>query len=70
MEFSQARILERVAISFSKGSSRLRDGTQVSCIGKQILYRSAIKEVHLYLINDIYLEPTEWISSKLVKSNI
>ena len=26
----QARILERVAISFSRGSSRLRDGTRVS----------------------------------------
>ena len=28
----QARILERVAISSSRGSSRPRDGTQVSCI--------------------------------------
>ena len=28
----QARILEWVAISFSRGSSRLRDRTQVSCI--------------------------------------
>ena len=28
----QARILERVAIPFSKGSSRLRDQTQFSCI--------------------------------------
>ena len=29
---SQARILERVAISFCRGSSRPRDGTHVSCI--------------------------------------
>ena len=29
---SQARILEQVAISFSRVSSRLRDGTHVSCI--------------------------------------
>ena len=29
----QARILERVAISFSRGSSRPRDRTQVSHIG-------------------------------------
>ena len=29
---SQARILERVAISFSRGSSRPRDWTHVSCI--------------------------------------
>ena len=28
----QARVLERVAISFSRGSSRLRDGTRVSYI--------------------------------------
>ena len=28
----QARVLEWVAISFSRGSSWLRDGTQVSCI--------------------------------------
>ena len=34
----QARILEWVAISFSRGSSRPRDGTQVSCIGRQTLY--------------------------------
>ena len=38
----QARILERVAISYSRGSSQLRDWTHVSsisCIGRQILYR-------------------------------
>ena len=35
---SQARRLECVAISFSKGSSRPRDCTHVSCIGKQVLY--------------------------------
>ena len=35
---SQARTLEWVAISFSKGSSQPRDQTQVSCIGRQILY--------------------------------
>ena len=37
----QARILEWVAISFSRGSSRPRDWTCVSCLsctGKQILY--------------------------------
>ena len=33
----QARILESVAISFSRGSSWLRDWTLVSCIGKWIL---------------------------------
>ena len=34
----QARILEWVAISFSGGSSRPRDRTQVSCTGRRILY--------------------------------
>ena len=46
----QARVLEWVAISFSRGSSRLRDRTRVSCIpltseppGKPVLlYRNAI----------------------------
>ena len=33
----QARILEWVAISFSRGSSQPRDQTQVSCIGRQTL---------------------------------
>ena len=31
---SQVRILEWVAISFSRGSSRLRDGTCISCTGR------------------------------------
>ena len=34
----QARVLERVAISFSGGSSLPRDGTCVSCIGRRLLY--------------------------------
>ena len=34
----QARILELVAITFSGGSFELRDWTQVSHIGTQILY--------------------------------
>ena len=39
---SQARILEQVAISFSRGSSQPRDGTCVSCvscIGRQFTYQ-------------------------------
>ena len=35
---SQARILEWAAISFSRGSSGLRDRIHVSCISRQILY--------------------------------
>ena len=38
---SQARKLEWVAISFSRRSSWLRDRTQVSCIGRQVLYHWA-----------------------------
>ena len=41
---SQARILEWVAISLSRGSSRPSDWTRVSCIGKQILYHWATRE--------------------------
>ena len=40
----QARTLEWVAISSSRGSSRPRDGTHVSCIfciGRQIVYHGA-----------------------------
>ena len=43
---SQARILKWVVISFSRGSSPPRDGTQVSCIsciGRQILYHWATR---------------------------
>ena len=42
---SQARILERVAIAFSRGSSQPRDWTHVSCIScRQIPYRWATWE--------------------------
>ena len=33
-----ARILEWVATSFPRGSSRHRDGTHVSCFGRRVLY--------------------------------
>ena len=49
----QARILEQVAISSSRGSSWPRDWTRVSCISscidRQILYHCAIWEAHDYL---------------------
>ena len=38
-----ARILEWVAISFSRGSSLFRDWTHVSCIGRWILYQWATR---------------------------
>ena len=35
----QAKVLEWVAIAFSRGSSQPRTRTHISCIGRQILYR-------------------------------
>ena len=40
----QARILDRVAISFSRGSSQPGNRTQVACIGRWILYHWATWE--------------------------
>ena len=45
---SQARILEWVAISFSRWSSRLRYWTHIACTGRQILYHWAIREALLH----------------------
>ena len=44
MGFFQARILQWVAISFSRGSSQPRDRTCGSRIGRQILYHWAARE--------------------------
>ena len=46
---SQARILEWVAISISRGSSQPRDQTHDSCIGRRVLYHWAIRETHLFI---------------------
>ena len=43
----QARIMEWVAIPFSRGSSWPRDRTLVSCIGRRVLYHWAIREAPL-----------------------
>ena len=40
----KVRILEWVAISFTRGSSWSRDWTLISCIGSQILYHWATRE--------------------------
>ena len=42
-EISQARILEWVAISFSRGSSQPRDQTQVSCIAGRFFMNRATR---------------------------
>ena len=46
---SQAGILEWFAISFSRGSSWPKDPTQVSCLGRQVLYCWAIREAHSHI---------------------
>ena len=59
---SQARVLEWIAIPFSRGSSWLRDRTLrrrpfcVFCIGRQVLYRWATWEapVHVYITFSLF----------------
>ena len=58
---SQARILEWVAIAYSTGSSWPRDWTQVSCIGRQVLYHWATREVQPLL-----LDVTIWSKVKIL----
>ena len=55
---SQARILEWVAISFSRGSSWPRNWTCVSCIGRQILYCWATRKAPCYQILSLKIENT------------
>ena len=55
----QARILEGVAISFSRGSSWPRDRTQVSCIVRQILYHWTTQE-HNLAIPTVGLPISSW----------
>ena len=43
----QARLLETVAIPFSRGSSQPRGGTQVSCIVGEFFTSWAIREAQL-----------------------
>ena len=43
----QARILGWAAVPFSRGSSQLRDQTQVSCIAGRFFIICATREVHL-----------------------
>ena len=64
---SQARILEWIAIFFSKGSSQPRDWTLVSCIDRQILYHCTTWEAQIYnKIINMYWKSSSWSSSKTV----
>ena len=56
-EILQARILEWVAVPFSRGSSQSRDGTQVSGIAGRFFTSWATMEAH----------PTRWAPSKHFK---
>ena len=47
----QARILEWVIISFSRGSSRLRDRTRVSCIGGRCFNLWATREAVFIMLS-------------------
>ena len=55
MGFFQAKILEWVTIASSRGSSRPRDQTGISCIGGQILYLRATWEAPHCLVPSGYL---------------
>ena len=52
---SQARILEWVAISYSRGSSQPRDQTHISCISRWVLSHWATREIHLRLLHNYNL---------------
>ena len=45
----QARILEWVAISYFRGSSQLRDQTQVSCTAGRFFTNWTIREAHIHI---------------------
>ena len=57
----QARILEWVAISSSRGSSCSRDETCVSCIGRQVLY-------HLSLLGSPQFRVAGMVYAQLTKA--
>ena len=63
----QARILESVAISYSRGSSWLRDQTHISCIsciGRQILYHCATWEALINILSRLNVPCMSKISLK------
>ena len=66
-EISQARILEWVTISFSRGSSWPRDQTGISCIGRKSLYPWATWEsFSLILFPALWLEFDPFLKSQAV----
>ena len=57
----QARILEWVAISFSRGSSQPRDQTQVSCIAGRHFNLWATREACLYIYRHTEMQVHAWM---------
>ena len=55
LEISQARILEWIASSFSRGSFWLRDRTCISWIGRQILYHWATGDALSWAVGTLNL---------------
>ena len=64
---SQARVLQWVAISFSRGSSQPRDWTLVSHIVGRRFTASTTREV-LIMLRHIYIYPQIYISTHIVSS--
>ena len=54
-QISQARILEWVAISFSRASSQPMDQTWFSCTAGRFLTIWAIRETHLILLGSLFV---------------
>ena len=65
----QARILEWVAISFSRGTYQPRDQTQVSCIAGRFFTIWATREAQFYLYKEVYFDINKeniWKHNQLV----
>jgi len=70
LEISQARILEWVAISFSRGSSRLRDQTCISRVfstGRRILYPQTKCALQVSFFTLIVLSPSFFQFRELIE---
>ena len=62
----QARVLEWIAISFSRGSSQPRNQTRVSCIAGRRFTIWATREAHIYVYMHIYIAQWfHWVSTLL-----
>ena len=72
MEFFQARILERVAFSYSSGSSQPRDQAHISfvcCTGQQILCRWATGEAPGFSTADFSLSSSGALIHSILSTN-